>query len=549
MNDLVDLIDFIQKTKFKSNTLLEALVRPGSQLGKLYHAIAQGQLHSDHDLLALFPELDGDIGKLTVLKNRLKNRLCDAVFLLDFREESHPDRQTAFVECLKKWSSAMILITKNIRSIGVKQLENLLRHTLDFEFTELSMNIIRTLELYYGTIEGDQRKYNELETQLAELEALWLAERETERLYSDLVINYVNFRADKHLASLKAEEYFARVEPLMNRYNAFKVHFFGYLIQTIIFDSRNDYARMEQVCASAIEFFDRKQYTSGMVLQTFYYHIITCCLYTRQFEKGQLHVRTLEKMLEENSFNWFKLQELYVMMSMHTGNYAVAAGTLGRVLSNPHLTAQPSHILEFWKIVEAYIQYLALTGEVGNKENIYMAPGFKISRFLNEVPMMSKDKRGMNIAIQIIQFLFYVAQNRQEECENRIDALKKYCTRYLTDDNTLRSRYFIKMLVQIPLNAFDLNKVQEKTAGTFKSLLEIPWYTVNQHREIEIVPYESLWPVVLASIGKAAATTGKAGPADGGDGRYGSIGPVGAIEGLITLPGKNGTQTGHVRRP
>lgn len=547
MNDLVDLIDFIQKTKFKSNTLLEALVRPGSQLGKLYNAIALEQIYSDHDLLALFPELGGDIGKITVLKNRLKNRLCDAVFLLDFREGSHPDRQTAFVECLKKWSSAMILISKNIRSIGVKQLENLLRHTLDFEFTELSMNIIRTLELYYGTIEGDQRKYTELEAQLVELEALWLAERETERLYSDLVINYVNFRADKHLAVLKAEDYFARVEPFMERYDAFKVHFFGYLIQTIIFDSQNDYVSMEQVCTRAIEFFGRKQYASGMALQTFYYHIITCCLYTRQFEKGQTHVQILEKMLEENSFNWFKLQELYVTISMHTGNYAVAAGTLDRVLSNPHLNAQPSHIQEFWKLVEAYIQYLALTGGTDGKEMPRLSFGFKINRFLNEVPLLSKDKRGMNIAIQIIQFLFYVAQNRQEECENRIDALKKYCTRYLTDNNTLRSRYFIKMLIQIPLNSFDPDKVQQKTADIFKSLLQIPWHTVNQHREIEIIPYENLWPVVLGSIGKAAAT-GNAGPADGGDGRYGSIGPGGAIDGLITLPGKNGTQTGHVRR-
>lgn len=545
MNDLTDLIDFIQKTKFKSNTLLEALVRPGSQLGKLYHAIAQNQIQSDHDLLALFPELGGDIGKLTVLKNRLKNRLCDAVFLLDFREESHPDRQTAFVECLKKWSSAMILISKNIRSIGVKQLENLLRHTLDFEFTELSMNIIRTLELYYGTIEGDQRKYNELETQLTQLEALWLAERQSERLYSDLVINYVNFRADKHQAAIKAEEYFARVEPLMNRYAAFKVHFFGYLIKTIIFDSRNDYAGMEQVCAQAIEFFNGKQYRSGMVLQTFYYHIITCCLYTRQFEKGQGYVLTLEKMLEENSFNWFKLQELYVMMSMHTGNYSVAAGTLCRVLSNPHLGSQPAHIEEFWKIVEAYIQYLILTGEIDSRNPALISSAFKISRFLNEVPLLSKDKRGMNIAILIIQFLFYVAQNRQEECENRIDALKKYCTRYLNDHNTLRSRYFIKMLIQIPLNAFDLNKVQQKTADIFKSLLEIPWYTVNQHREIEIVPYESLWPLVLRSIGKPGAAGESGPPLAGKDRGCGPFESGCSVEGVVVLSKKKRTQMGR----
>lgn len=502
MNDLVDLIDFIQKTKFKSNTLLEALIKPNSQLGKIYYAIAQDEAHSDQQLLALFPEL-GDISKITTLKARLKNRLCDAVFLLDFREERHPDRQMAFVECAKKWSSAMILITKNIRSIGVKQLENLLRHTLDFEFTELSMNVIRTLELYYGTIEGDQRKYSELEVLLTELEAIWLVEREIERLYSDLVIYYVNARADKHLAAQKAEEYFARIEPHMKKYDAFKIHFFGYLIQTVIHDSRNDYAGMELVCLKAIDFFKRKKYQSGMVLQTFYYNIITCCLYTSQFEKGQPYVQLLEEMLEENSFNWFKLQELYVTMAMHTENYPVAAETLAKVQANPYLQAQPSHILEFWKVIEAHIHYLILTNNLDwSMADDGLTTPFKVSRFLNEVPLLSKDKRGMNITVLIIQFLFYIAQRRTDDCESRVDALKKYSIRYLNGENTLRSRYFIKMLLQIPASSFDLNLIRQKTSDTFNLLLQIPWDSVNQHREIEIIPYETLWPIVLHSIDK-----------------------------------------------
>ena len=506
MNDLADLIDFIQKTKFKSNTLLETLIKPSSQMGRLYDAIARGQAQSDQQLLALFPDLEGDISKITTLKTRLKNRLCDAVFLLDFREESHPDRQAAFVECVKKWSAAMILITKNIRSIGVKQLENLLRHTLEFEFTELSMNVLRTLELYYGTIEGDQRKYSELEIQLLELEDIWLAERETERLYSNLMIHYVNSRADKHLAAQKAEEYLARIEPNLEKYEAFKIHFFSYLIQTIIYDSRSDYAGLEKVCIEAIAFFGRKKYRSGMVLQTFYYHIITCCLYTRQFEKGRPYVQALEEMLEKNSFNWFKLQELYVMMAMHTENYLVAAETLAKVQSNPYFQAQPAHITEFWKVIEAYIYYLILAGEFKGAMAGEGQANFKISRFLNEVPLLSKDKRGMNISVLIIQFLFYIAQQRQDECENRVDALKKYCTRYLNDETTLRSRNFIKMLLQVPANAFDNNIIRQKTSGAFKWLVESASDTANQHREIEIIPYETLWLIALRSVDQPPAT-------------------------------------------
>lgn len=498
MQDLLDLVDFIQKTKFKSNTLLEALIKPDSQLGKIYHAYSDGILPTDQELLDRYPELKS-LQHIGVLKTRLKNRLCDTVFLLDFREESYPDRQVAFVECVKKWSSAMILITKNIRSIGVKQLEKLLRVTLDFEFTELSVNIIRTLELYYGTIEGDQKKYTELETLLSRQEAIWLAEREVERWYSDLMINFVNSRADKHLAAQTAEEYFEKALVHMRQYPAFKIHFFGYLIQSIIHDSRNDYEGMAKVCSAAVDFFEKKKYQSGMVQQTFYYNLISCCLYSRQFEQGKPYVQVLVKMMPENSFNWFKVQELYFMLAIHTNNYEVACHTLLQVKENPYLSAQPAHIIELWKVFEAYVYFLFLIGmlqdtEAGKHLN------FKMSRFMNEVPLLSKDKRGMNVPILILQYLVYVAQRRIADCEARADALNKYCIRYLNDETTLRSRYFIKMILQIPLNLFNVSQIREKTARIAAQLLNTPWHTVNQHREIEIIPYENLWQILLKSL-------------------------------------------------
>lgn len=497
MQDLVDLIEFIQKTKFKSSALLDALIKPDSQMGRLYHALARGDVASDQEILALLPDL-GNVQHVATLKNRLKNRLCDAVFLLDFREERYPDRQAAFVECVKKWSAAMILITKNIRSIGIKQLENLLRHTQDFEFTEISMNIIRTLQLYYGTIEGDQHKYADLEEELLELEAIWLAEREAERLYGNLVMHYVNARADKHIAAQKAQEYFEKVQVHMQRYGAFKIHFFGYLINSIIYDSLHDFEKMEQVCLNAVAFFERKKYRSGMVLQTFYYNLLTCYLNTRKFEKGVPYFLALEQSVEVNSFNWFKLQEIYLLMAMHSENYPEVLVVLEKVLANPGFQAQPSHVKEIWRLFEAYLYYLILMGHLPEAKG--KLPNFRMGRFLNEVPILSKDKRGMNIAVLIIQYLYYVAMRMHDECENRVEALKKYATRYLNDETTLRNRHFIKMILQIPACSFNVRLIREKTQDLFFALQQTPWHTVNQHREIEVIPYEHLWQIVVQGL-------------------------------------------------
>ncbi|HOY07635.1 MAG TPA: hypothetical protein PLO67_19635 [Saprospiraceae bacterium] len=499
MQELLDLVDFTEKTKFRSNSLLDAVIQPDSQMGKIYHAIASGCVHSDKDIMALLPEISSESGLMT-LKSRLKNRLCDMVFLLDFREEKNPDRQTAFVECTKKWSSAMILISKNIRSVGIKQLENLLRHTLDFEFTELSMNIIRTLQLYFSTSNIDTKKYEKLDALYQEMEETWFAERSAEKLYGDLMMHHVNTRSDKEASSTKALEHFQRIEPDMQRFSSFKVHFFGRLIETLIYDCRNDYHAMEKVCVDAIRFFEGKKYRSEMVQQAFYYNIITCCLYTRQFEKVESYARQIEAVLETNSFNWFRIQEILLITAMHTEKYDAAFDILMKVQANPYLQSQPPQIIEIWKIFEAYVWYLISVKKIDVPENELPATRFKISRFLNEVPLLSKDKGGMNISVLIIQFLFFIANKKVAECENRIDAMNKYCSRYLSDTNSLRSQYFIKMLLQVPQSDFKLKLIHGKTEKYYTLLLNTPWHAVNQHREVEVIPYENLWPIVLESL-------------------------------------------------
>ena len=511
MNELKELVDFIEKTKFRSNSLLDAVIQPHSQMGKIYRSIATGQVKTDEEILSAFPDFLGESALMT-LKSRLKNRLCDMVFLLDFREEKNPDRQTAFIDCTTKWSSAMILISKNIRSVGIKQIENLLRHTQDFEFTELSMNIVRTLQLYYSTSNIDTKKYEKLDETYEELEATWHAERKAEKLYSDLMMQHVNVRSDKESSVEKAKEYFMSIEPDMKRFSSFKVQFFGRMIEALMYDCRNDYIGMEKVCSDAIEFFAGKKYRSEMVQQAFYYNLITCCLYTRQFGKLDTYAYQILALLEDNSFNWFRVQEILLLAALHTEEYDEAFEILQKVQNNPYLASQPPQINELWKIFEAYLWYLVTIKKVNLSEAEKQQNNFRINRFVNDVPLLSKDKGGMNVSVLIIQFLFFVAQKKADECESRINAMNKYCSRYLSDPNSLRSQYFFKMLIQIPQSDFNLKQIRLKTEKYYAQLLNTPWHVVNQHREVEVIPYENLWLLVLESLQTQPSTSGSREP-------------------------------------
>ena len=53
----------------------------------------------------------------------------------------------------------MTLLIRNAKITGIDQLERLLRHAKHFEFTELTLDILRVLRLQYSTVDGDIEKY------------------------------------------------------------------------------------------------------------------------------------------------------------------------------------------------------------------------------------------------------------------------------------------------------------------------------------------------------------------------------------------------------
>jgi hypothetical protein len=501
MEDLASLIYLIQNSKFKTSGLLNVLLEPGSQLRRLYDVLAANPSPTQTELRALMPEAVKNPAVLHTLKSRLKDRLLDATLFLDLDESSFADRQSAFMECAKKWSIAIVLMSKNSRSSAIHLLENLLRHTIRFEFTEITINILRTLRLYYGTILGNPVRFDEMGAQIKIFESIWLAECKVEGLYADMIVRFVRSKSDKEAIQAKANEYFAEAKPLLDTYTTYKVQFFGRLIEIMIHDSRNNYQEVAALCDEAIVFFEQKDYQSAGALQVFYYYLLLCSLNLRQYEKCQSLANKHQGLYEEGTFNWFKLYELYFLVAMHAGNYEDAANICHDITRHTEFESQPAPITELWKIFEAYIHFLDLAGAAAVRKS---PDKFKVAKFVNEIQVFSKDKKGMNIPMLVIQFLFTLAEGKHEQLTDKVEMLVKYRMRYL-DHSAVRSNYFFRMLEQIPKSGFDHREATRKAGKYLEKLQSVPLEAANQNHEIEILPYEVLWNIAMTVLAKKKA--------------------------------------------
>jgi tetratricopeptide (TPR) repeat protein len=498
MRDLVELVLLLNSQRIKASGWRSLLLEAGSRMEQLYDGIASGKISSDEDALRIIYQSDGIQGRLPSLKNKLKERLLDALFIIDYHQSGLTDRQTAYYECHKRWSAAMILLSRNAKITAIDLLETLMRHTVKFDFTELTLDIVRLLRLHYGTVEGNNRKYEHYRERYRYYQTVGAAENEAEELYADLVIQYVNSKSAKEQTHELAIEYYKKLELYLAISESFKLQLCARLIQLMIYTTVADYRKAAALSEDAIAFFNKKPYNSGVPLQVFYYQLLVCYLQLHEYDNGkQLFEQYKNIFSEEGSFNWFKFQELFFLFGMHTGNYEDALSVCIYVVDHPKLAEHPDHIIESWRIYEGYVQYLIHIGLLPKGELTGRMGKFKVTKFLNEIPTFSQDRRGMNIPVLALQILFTISSKEYQKAIDRVEAIEKYCGRYLRHNDTFRSNCFIKMLLQIPAGSFHKEAVVRKAEKYLNMLKSMPVEIANQSHEIEIIPYEVLWEIIL----------------------------------------------------
>ena len=499
MKDLISLVQLINKTKLKTNNLLNVILEPGSKMEQLYEAILTDKVRTDQDAqLLLYGSQTAPAGYSNV-KYKLKERLLDSVFLLDYRENGLNTRQRAILEAYKRWAAAMILLMRKEKINAIDQLEKLLRHTMKYEFTELTLEILRVLRLQFSTVDGDLKKYEEIKQLYERYETVWIAESKAEGNYTDIIIQHTLSKATQEQTVVKARQYYNELEPMLQTCDSFKLQLYGRMLLLHVYNGVGDYPTAIKICEEALDFFNSKEYFSALPLQVFYYNLIVYALQMKDFERGQKYVDIMLAVTEEGAFNWFKLQELYFLLAMHTGRYETARAILEKTVQHPNFLEQHVVITEMWTLFNAYLQFLVKVQALPQ-----VSPNsakFKVAKFNNMVPHFSKDKRGMNMAGLIVQILHGLADKNYDLVADRIEATQKYLTRYAKNRENFRSNTFIKMLLCLSQANFHKEAVLRKSASLSKQLHLCPLSAANQSHEIEIIPFESVWELITQALG------------------------------------------------
>ena len=500
MQVLKELAYIIGSHKLRSIDIIDENEEPKTKTKQFFDGILEGRFEDDNDAAQYFYQKDKTYSGYQKLKSNLKSKMINTLFFIDMKESSYFERQKAYNICHREWVAAKILISKNAFNSGMNLCHKLLKSARKYEITELVLDISRTLRIHYGGRLGNQKKFDQFNEIFKEYEPLWLKENLAEELYMRLITRYVNKKGAKEELHEKAKLYYSEIEDALEKYDSYRLHLCGSMIKAMIYTSINESQNTVKVCKEVIEFFNKKKYKATTPLWIFYYQLLVEYTQLKMYKEGEESAKTCLGLVEEGSYNWFKYRELYLILCLHTKRYDKAYEIFKATVNHSRFQFLPKNLKELWRIFEAYLHYLIELKKIKLRAEDKSFNKFRLGRFLNDMPIFSQDKRGMNIPILVIHILFMVHSRKYSDAIDRIERIEKYCTRHLRKNDTYRSNCFIRMLMKIPGSSFHKAGVIRKSAPYLKRLSETPLDVSNQTHEIEIIPYEDLWEMTIETL-------------------------------------------------
>ena len=497
MQDLREIILLLNKHNIHPLKYMGSVGDGKSKMLALYEGIARDKFTSDEIATNVLYETSGDSSSYRKLKSDLREKLLDAVLQINTDMEHYTDYQRAYYNCHKQWVTVRYLTGQNANMAALALANRLLRQAEKYDFTILCMDIASYLRTQYGLRESNDKRFREANQLFEYYQKIYLAESLAEELYTTLIVRVVNNRSPQEEIYSTAVEYYERIEPDLQQHQSYKLNMYGYMIGLMRYTTVSDHVQALLYCEQALQFFQSRPYVAQVPLQIFNYQHLMSNIHLERFDEAIRSAQLYLPLMQEGTFNWFKFKELYLLLLLRIQQYPEAAEVLASAFDHTRFEFLPDNAKELWRIYESYLYYLSKLPKLNFS---LKGKTFKLARFINEVPIFSKDKSGMNVAVLIVKFLLLLLEHKYSRMLDEVEAAEQYIYRHLRGANTQRSYFFLKMLLQIPLSSFDAKIAVVRAERFLEKLKAIPLQLANQTHEVEIVPYEDLWQYALDSI-------------------------------------------------
>lgn len=434
-----------------------------------------------------------NVRALQKLQSRVRSKLLNQLYFLDHSDPRHLVSRRYELECLDLLHKVSILYAEREYKLSERLLQRCLRLAETGEFTQYLVQSARMLR----NLHAEQRQgvlCKKVAKVLHRAQQVLAWEDEAEQLYVETQLALSGTVAARRAVLAVLPERLEQLEALHRRARSFTTYNIVYRTRLAAEELTGNYKEIIRVTAAASRRLrDGKLNAKRFDIRFNHFVCIYAYLRSRQPVQGLRLAEEYSRDFHPSSNNWFYFQEHHVLLALHAEHYERAQQLLVGILKSPGYPMQREAALQRWDLYKSYIDFVLPPPRNTTARQRQMA------QWVLQLPEYSRDKRGHNVAILVLQLLYFLRERSLEEVLTRLERLRKYQQRHLYEPGTLRSRLFLRLLQVIVEKDFDAERAAERGQALLQQLQEtLP--PGDAFAEVEIIPYEHMWALVLGLL-------------------------------------------------
>ncbi len=502
MKNLIEVSKIVTRKKVRKIEIFDdhTLKNKESKFNVFYEKLMDGKLRNDRDAATILYDCSPTDDRYRQLKSRFRKRLLNTLFFLDVNLADNSSYDRAYYTANKDWALVKILLANESPHTAASLARQILQTALRYKFADLIINCSRILRQY--CMENENEKEFELyDNHLKQYTDILNAEIRSEEMFQRVMLNYYKPTAENDNLKERIDVYCDGLISLSEVYDSPVIWYNMFLVWTYRYEMLQDYEGMVEVCDRAEKYMrDNPNYYQEEKQTTFHLKKMSAFLHLKDYKRGKLNAEKSLASFEEGSESWFSFMEYYLLLAMHTENYINALAILSKAFLQARFKKLSNDAKERWKMYEIYLNYIVqIYGEENTILRRQSRPPFRTTKFMSTTPLYSKDMRIFSIFTLIAQVLFRLEEKHFIEAGDAIERLKNYANRQLKREENYRLIQFIRLLQQLSKANFKQEELS-LTDKYLQRLEEHPFFYRGLTHELEVLPYEKLWDIMLKRL-------------------------------------------------
>ncbi len=496
MDDLRELISVLSRKRVKRITLINKRKGQPSLYRALYEGIKTGEFVNDTDAAKALLGVGSDAKSYLMLKNRLRHRLINQLFFLDLKES---DYSRAALICNRDFFAGKFLVMNGSLKQGGKLIKVALNKALKIHLHDISVQCLKVLK-YISSFNGQAKLFESYSELLRTEKVLFDAELEIEDLYQKVTL--ILLKSAYHSAENVsfAEQSYLQASEILEKHFSPEGQMHVYRLQLYFLFLKRDFDGIIWVASRAQDFIrNHPSIYTLLRIGEFALHKMEAALYLGDFERGKAIGVECEALFRKGSVNWFIYKEFLFLFLLRTGRLEEGWSLYEEVkeIGSIRFFKQDELRAEKWIIFNAYLQFLSPKKEIDTGKG----KKFILSKFLNEVPNYSKDRKGLNVAVLSLQYLILLKAGKYDEITRLSEYIRLYISRYLKEPSCRRSALFLKMLLTLEKKSFNAEQTSKSVKKYLNELSDSSQSVmIGEDAFMEMVPFQQLWLLVEKSL-------------------------------------------------